>query len=190
MNQANMLAQMEGLITGDGFLREKQIPLTSCIATGASDAALASNMITISLDADNESISIPVTVPLDYDASKDALAVVLTALLTTGDMSVGTNTITLDLDQVKMARLGGTAVVDKTSDVTSDAQLVDDDAIADYVFDLSGLAWAPGDVLTAEIDAQEAGTAVATVYAAKIFYRSDIVAYELDDRSNDNMANN
>jgi len=189
-SEGNFLNRVSGLVTGDGFLREKQIPLTACVATGASAAALSSNTIVITLDADNESITVPVTVPLDYDESKDALAVVLTALLTTGDMSAETNTIALDLDQVIRARLGESAVDDLSSSVTSDSQSVDDEAIADYVFDLSGLSLEVGDVLSVEIDAQETGTAVATVYAAKILYRSDLAAFNEGERSNSNMANN
>lgn len=189
MNEGNFLKQLDGLITGDGFLREKQIPLNACIATGASTAALSSNTILITLDDNDESITIPVVVPLDYDETNDALAVVLTALLTTGDASVGSNIITIDFDQVKRARPGESAVDDLTSSVTSDAQSIDDVAIADYVFDMSGLSLRAGDVLSVEIDAQETGTAVSVVYAAKILYRSDIVAFDSDDRSNANMAN-
>ena len=189
MNEGNYLKRLEGLVTGDGFLREKQVPLNGCIATGASTAALSSNTILITLDDNDESITIPVVVPLDYDESNDALAVVLTALLTTGDASAGTNIITIDLDQVKRARIGSSAVDDLTSSVTGDAQSIDDVAIADYVFDLSGLSLRGGDALSVEIDAQETGTAVAVVYAAKILYRSDIVAFDQDDRSNSNMAN-
>ncbi len=189
MNEANFLKRLEGFITGDGFLREKQIPLNGCIATGASAAALSSNTILITLDDDNESITVPVVVPLDYDESNDALAVVLTALLTTGDKSGGSNIITIDFDQVKRARLGESSVDDLSSDVTSDAQSIDDEAIADYVFDLSGLSLRAGDALSVEIDAQETGTAVAVVYAAKILYRSDIVAFDSDKRSNADMAN-
>ena len=188
MNEANFLKRLEGLVTGDGFLREKQIPLNGCIATGASTAALSTNAIVITFDADDESITIPVVVPLDYDESNDALAVVLTARLTTGDESAGSNTIDLDLDQVIRARPGASDVADLSSDVTSDSQGVDDLLIANYVFDLSGLVSKGGDVLSVEIDAQETGTAEATIYAAKILYRSDIVAFDLDDRSNSNMA--
>ncbi len=189
MNPVNFLKDtVENIATGDGFLREKQIPLTACVATGASAAALSSNMIVVTFDADNESVTIPVTIPLDYDESNDALAVVLTALLTTGDKSAESNVISLDLDQVIRAQRGEAAVEDLSSDVTSDAQSVDDVAIADYVFDLSGLSLEVGDVLSVEIDATETGTAVATVYAAKILYRSDLAAYNEGERSNSNMA--
>jgi len=187
---SSLMQDIDEVITGNGFLREKQIPLTACVATGASAAALSSNMIVITLDADNESITVPVTIPLDYDESKDAVAVVLTALLTTGDASAGSNIMKLDLDQVIRAQLGESAVEDLSSSVTSDSQSVDDTAIAEYVFDLSGLSLQVGDVLSVEIDATETGTAVATVYAAKILYRSDLAAFNLNDRSNSNMANN
>lgn len=189
MNEGNFLKRLEGLITGDGFLREKQIPLTACVLTSAGAVALSSNAIVLLFDANNESITIPVVVPLDYDESNDALAIVLTARLTTGDESAGANTMDLDLDQVIRARPGAADVADLSSDVTSDSQGVDDLLIVEYVFDLSGLTHKAGDVLSVEIDGQETGTAVATIYAAKILYRSDIVAFDSDDRSNVNMAN-
>lgn len=185
MNEANLLKRLSGLITGDGFIREVPIPLTACVATGASAAALSSNMLVITFDADNESISVPFTVPLDYDESQDKLAVVLTALLTTGDKSAESNIVSLDLDQVFRARPGELKAVtplDMSALVTSDAQSVDDVDVEQYVFDLSGLGMKPGDALTIEIDAQETGTAVATVYGAAIRYRSDIVAYDENQR--------
>ena len=189
MNEANFLANLNGLITGDGFLREKQIPLTSCIPETAGVAELATNCQMIELDTSNDSISVPVVVPLDYDESKDALAVVLTARLTTGDMSGAANIMLLDFDQVIRVRLGAADVADLSATVVSDAQSIDDEAIADYVFDLSGLSHEAGDAVSVGIDATETGTAVVRVYAAKILYRSDIVAFNSDDRSNVNMAN-
>ena len=159
-------------------MREKQIPLVACISTGASAPALSSNVVVVTFDADDESITLPFQVPLDYDESVDELAVILTALLTTGDLSAATNYITLDLDQVKYVRPGGTAVVDLSSDVTGDDQDVDDVTIAQYTWDLSDLGLKPGDVLSIEIDAQETGTAVATIYGAAMRYRSDLAAYD------------
>lgn len=171
MNAWNLLKRLEGLVVGDGFVREVAIPLSACIPTGASVAALSSNVIVIALAADNESITIPFQVPLDYDVSKDELAVVMTAELTTGNGS--TNKIELDLDVVKRAR-PGEAAVDSLTPV-SDSQNVAV-TVEQYVFDLSGLSLKPGDVLSIEVDAQEDGTAVATVYGAAVRYRSDIVA--------------
>lgn len=188
MNQGNFLARLEGLVTGDGYLREKQIPMTACIVSNADAVTLATNAIVLKFDANDESVTIPVVVPLDYDESQDALAVVLTARLTTGDESGESNTIDLDLDQVIRARPGVSDVADLSSDVTSDSQGVDDLLIANYVFDLSGLTHKAGDVLSVEIDSQKTGTAEATVYAIKILYRSDIVAFDLNKRSNPNMA--
>jgi len=169
-------------VTGDGYVHEVPIPLSAVIATGASAPALSSNVAVVTFDADNESISVPFQVPLDYDESKDELTLVLTALLTTGDMSVGTNTITLDFDQVARMRPGETAEDDLTSDVTSDAQLIDDDAIAQYAFDMSGLSHKVVDVLTVEIDAQEEGTAVGTIYGVSMRYRTCLVAFNQAER--------
>lgn len=183
--EQNFLRRLEGLVTGDGFIREIPVSLAACVATGADAAALSSNMLVITFDASNESISVPFTVPLDYDESQDSLAVVLTALLTTGDKSAGTNTISLDLDQVFRVRPGELKAVtplDMSALVTSDAQLVDDVDVEQYVFDLSNLGMKPGDAFTIEIDATEAGTAVATIYGAAIRYRSDIVAFDENQR--------
>lgn len=180
MNEGNLLKSMNALVTGEGFIREHPVPLSACVATGASAAALSSNVLVITFDADNESITIPFKVPLDYDSTKDELAVVLTALLTTGDES--TNAIAVDLDQVKYARPGEDAVTDISSDVTSDSQSIEAAAIKEYVWDLSGLGLKAGDVLSIELDAQEDGTAVATVYGASVKYRTDLVAYQPDYR--------
>ena len=179
-NEANFLKSLSGLITGDGIIKEVPISLSDVIATTASDPALSSNVLEMTLAADNESLSVPFQIPLDYDESNDQLVLVLTAQLTTGDASAGSNIITLDFDQVNRIRPGDTAVEDLSSDVTSDAQSVDDVVIAQYAFDMSSLTHKVGDVLTIEIDAQETGTAVATIYGVSMRYRSDIVAFNPD----------
>ena len=182
MNEQNFIKRVEFLVSGDGFVREAKIPLSACIATGASAPALSSNVLVATFDANDESLTIPFQVPLDYDASQDALAVCMTALLTTGDLSAGTNLISLDLDQVNVARPGETAVTDESANVTSDAQSVDDAAITEYTWDLSSLGLLPGDVMSIEIDAQETGTAVATIYGVSVRYRSDLTSYDQDKR--------
>lgn len=183
ITEKNFLKRLDGLVTGDGFVREAIIPLSSVIATGASAPALASNVAVVTFDANDESISIPFQVPLDFDESQDKLAVVLTAQLTTGDMSVGSNIITLDFDEVWRARPGEAAVDELSSLVTSDAQSVDDEVIAQYSFEMSGLTLQVGDVLTIEIDAQETGTAEATIYGVAVRYRSTLVANNYAERA-------
>ena len=180
MNQANFLQRMNELITGDGFIREIPIPLSAVISTGASAPALSSNLAVVTFDADDESITIPFQVPLDYSESQDELAVVITAELTTGDNS--TNAIALDLDEVWRARPGEAAADELSDDVTSDSQGVAV-TVEQYTFDMSGLNLKPGDVLSIEIDAQETGTAVATIYGAAIRYRSSLASDDQDFRS-------
>lgn len=182
MNEANFLKRVEFLVTGDGFVREVPISLSDVIATTASDPVLSSNVLQMTLAANDESLTVPFQIPLDYDEGNDALAVCLTALLTQGDKSAGSNIISLDLDQVKVARPGETGITDETSNVTSDAQSVDDVVIAEYTWDLSGLGLKPGDVMSIEIDSQETGTAVATIYGASIRYRSDLTSNDPDKR--------
>ena len=183
MNAYNFLKRLAGLVVGDGFVREVPIPLSAVIATGASAPALSSNVVVVTFDADDESITIPFQVPLDYDRSKDELAVVVTAELTTGDASA--NAVALDLDEVWRARPGGAAVDELTP--VSDSQNVAV-TVEQYVFDLSGLSLKPGDVLSIEVDAQETGTAVATVYGAAVRYRSSLVATESEFRSDIDLA--
>ena len=181
MNENNFLKQIQGIVTGDGFVREVSMPLTSLVATGASAAALSSNVLVVTFDADDESLTFPFKVPLDYDESVDELVVVLTCQLTTGDLSGETDYITLGIDQVNRLQPGENAVEDLTTEAAAlednDDQDVDDVAAAEYIFTLSGLGLKVGDCLSIEIDAQETGTAVVTVYGASIRYRSDLVSY-------------
>jgi len=182
--EANFLMRVSGLVSGDGFVREVPVPLSAVISTGADAPALGANIAVVTFDADNESVSVPFQVPLDYDESKDELCVVLTALLTTGDMSALANIMVLDFDQVNRIRPGAAAVADLSALVTSDAQSVDDEAIAQYAFNMSGLSHKVGDVLTIEIDGTETGVAVATIYGVSVRYRSCLCAFNLVERSN------
>ena len=185
MNEQNLLSRMANLVAGSTtLLREVPVPLSSLIASGASATALSSNVAIVTLDADNESVSFPIRVPWDYDADRDKLAVGLVCRLTTGDMSGEAEYVALDLDQVNVARMGESDVTDLSSSVTSNSQNPDDEAITEYVWDLSGLGIKPGDALTVEIDAQSTGssTPAVTVYGAFFRYASDIVAYDKDTR--------
>jgi len=180
MNEVNFLKRVSSLKTGDGFVREKVIPLSSVVADGASAAALSSGVISIQLDANNESLTTPFQVPSDYDESKDGLSIVVTAELTTGDGS--TNAITLNLDDVYLIRPGAAAPEDISSSVTSDAQGVAA-TVEQYVFDLSGLGLKVGDVLHIGIDAQRDGSGVAKVYGVSLRYNSDLASFNEDERS-------
>lgn len=182
MNEANFLQRMNGIVPGDGFVREVPIPLKACVNTNGTDSALISNMIGQKLQDDNDSITLPVAIPLDYDETQDKLAVVLFAQLTTGDLSAETNYITLDLDQVKLARPGAASVADKSSDVTSDAQTPDDATMEEYTWDLSGLGLKVGDQLSVEIDSQESGTAEVTIFGAALRYKSCLAAFHQTHR--------
>jgi hypothetical protein len=184
MHEGNLLKRIDGLVTGDGYVREVVIPLTATVATGASAAAIQNpNLVGVVFDADNESITIPFVIPLDYDATQDELAVAITADQATGDGTAGSNAISLNVDQVNMVRPGGTgggAIVDITTEAqaSAGADQVVTAGIAQYVFDLSGLGLLPGDVVSIEIDAQEDGTASVLIWGATVRYRTCLAAYD------------
>jgi hypothetical protein len=180
MNEQNFLKQIQGIVTGDGFVREVPIPLICLVNTNGTALALTSNVAAIYLQDDNDSVTFNFKVPLDYDEGVDELAVVLTAQLTTGDLSAGSNYITLGMDQVKRLQPGKAAAEDLTTAAATaagDDQDVDDVVAAEYVFELSGLGLKVGDCLSIEVDAQETGTAEAAIYGASVRYRSDLVAH-------------
>lgn len=187
MNEGNMLKRMDELVTGEGFIREVPIPVSACLNASGTAVANVSGVLTWYGQDDNDSITIPFKVPLDYDQTKDELCVVLTAELTTGDGVAGSNAIALDIDVVGIARPGSSAksvlgTETGTTAYTSDSQNVAL-TIEEYAFNLSGLGLKPGDVLSIEMDVQEDGTAEVSIYAVSVKYRSDIVAYDSALRS-------
>lgn len=173
------------MATGDGYVREFNYPLASLINTGGTAYALSNNLGVLLLQDDNDSVHFQFQVPLDYDASQDELAVTLTTHLSTGDLSVGTNKITLNFGTVRYIRPGDAPVAggtDLDSLVTSQPQTPDDLLITQQVFDLSHLGLKPGDCMSVEISATEDGTAEAVVFGATVRYRSGLAANDIAQR--------
>lgn len=178
MNQVNFLQRVNGLVTGDGFIREVEVPLISVLVQSGTAVAEVSDMLALKLQDDNDSIVVPFQIPLDYSESNDELAIVVTAELTTGDND--TNAIDLDLDVVMQARPGEDAPAALT--VVSDSQDVAV-TVEQYTFDLSSLDLKPGDILSIEIDSQETGTAEVCIYGVTMRYRSSLATDDVDFRS-------
>lgn len=169
----------EGSNTTNPFLVEQSVPLSAVLNGGTAVAAGTNGQLSIAFDADNEAINIPFAVPHDYDEAKDVLQVSLIAELTTGNGS--TNAIELNIDRVARARVGEDAG-DVAVSYTDQAQNMGV-AVAEYSFDISGLGHKRGDALSIEIDAQETGTAVGSVYGILIRYGSTLAAFDQADRS-------
>jgi len=178
MHEVNLLQRITDLITGDGFIREIEVPLVSCIVAGGTAVASVSGAVAAKLQDDDDSILVPFQLPLDYSESQDELAIVVTAELTTGDND--TNAIALDLDVVYQTRPGEAAPAALT--VVSDSQGVVV-TVEQYTFDLSGLGLKPGDILSIEIDSQETGTAEACIYGIAMRYRSSLASDDQNFRS-------
>lgn len=176
MNEQNFLKRLDFLATGDGVIREVPIPISACLNASGTAVANVSGVLAWYAQDDNDSLTIPFKVPMDYDPALDELAVVLTAEETTSTDVSTTNYIELDLDVVGLVRPGGAAKTTLTP--VSDSQKVAL-TVEEYAFDLSGLGVKPGDVLSIEIDAQETGTAETSVYAVSVKYRSNIVANDV-----------
>lgn len=181
MNEQNFLRRTDDIISGEGFIREVSIPVSSCLNTGTAVANVSGVLAGI-LKADNESLVIPFKIPLDYDETKDELVVCVTAELTTGDGVAGSNAMALDLDVIGLVRPG-----DATKTTISTQYLTDSQNVAltveEYAFAISGQESKVGDVLSIEVDAQEDGTAEVSIYAVTVKYRSTLSAFTQGRRS-------
>lgn len=182
MNEGNFLQRMNDIVTGDGFVREVEIPLISCLnANGTAVASVSGVLAWLGQDS-NDSILVPFKVPVDYDPALDKLAIIITAEETTAT-DLSSHYIELDLDVVGLVRVGAAAKTTLT--VVSDSQKIAL-TVEEYSFDLSGLGLKPGDVLGIEMDAQETGTAETSIYAVTMKYMGNLAANNHDIRGNVN----
>jgi len=183
MNQANFLKKLEGLVTGDGFKRVREIPLqtfflhssgaplTTTLTTNPGFDKFETNLTGLTWAAGKVvKAGLTFVVPDDYDETSDKLKLKLKAL------SAGsTDTPKLDAE----AYIDDTPATD--IDPTISAALSSSAAWVEI--DFSGNSLAAGDILTIGIFPEAHGTDAVEVYGAKWEYASDLVFYDDTNRS-------
>lgn len=181
MNSGTFLEQAKSIVTGNGFLRDVQIPFSDCFLA-SSGAALTTTLSTnpgrdlfdtaiLGLSwaaAKVVKAGIAIRIPKDYDQSEDHCKLVFRA-----KMSGSTDTTTA-LDAVAYHEDDGTTDLDPTisADLTA--------SLADVKIDLSGNGFVAGDHITVQPFPEAHGTDAVQVYSISLEYRSSLVYFDKD----------
>jgi len=188
MNPAFFLKNLERLVTGNGFKREVQIPLTAL--HNEADGSLLGNTTITTDDVGFDHISNTIllvwgsdgtghvtetsfvfTVPQDYDEAEDYLKIRLKAFLNTGT----TDTPGIDAHVYKNG-------VDTDLDPTISADLSTTVAWVEIVISDKTESLVAGDVLTISLFPEAHDSGGIGVYGIAAEYKSDLVYYDNDNR--------
>lgn len=184
MNMRTYLQQLQFIVTGEGFVREKEVPLER-VHLQSSGAPLTTTLSTNpGFDKDDTNITtlawaagkvvaagLRIKMPTDYDESADTLSIWLYA-----KMSGSTDTTTAITAEVWKVSAGTTDLApDQTADLTSSYAWVE--------FDLDGNSIDANEILQVALTPEAHGTDAIHVAAIAIRYQSDLVPYNHAERS-------
>jgi len=187
MNQVNFVQRMNGLATGDMFLREVELPMFSAVrvtSTGAvMTAATAPTLTTAGASFDDsETALLHIDIPMDYAQEKDICALRLHLIPSanaahTTDMGVTTAQSIYRAG----AAVDATAATAVAETATASTGLLTREAI----LDISGSGYKPGDHIVRTLDANNSGTTELILLGVDLIYGGTLAAYNDDDRFRD-----
>lgn len=184
----NFLNRFDEIIPGDGYVCEQVVPLLAVKCTDT--PAVASKVLSTTLDTVDEALWVPVDVPIDFDETKNELWIGVLAERTAG--SAADDGVTLTVDEVGRVREGELAILDASAKFKNNSNNIVSDTLDWYYFKLEAatgqtLVHQAGDRLTVELSAIINDTAAddgeIEVYGVRVLYRSDLVAFDKDKRS-------
>ena len=186
LNAATFLKRLEGVITGSGFRRVIPGIGIESLRTSAGLILTAGTVPTrASLETNFEGIqhangetdlgSLQFVVPRDYDESCDELKIRFLA------QSGGTtNTPTID---AALYRKRKESAISSDLNPTISGAINASSSYADWVeIDCSNLSLKAGDAIHVDFTSSAHGTDAIDIYGLEVWYRSDLVFFELSDR--------
>lgn len=181
MSGGTFLHQVKEIITGAGFLKSVQIPvssvhlfssgapLTTTISSNPGPDKFDTNITGLSWAADKVvKAGFDLVIPMDYDESQDYCKLVFRAKMAAG------GTDTPGLDAVAYHEDAGTTDLDPT--ISADLSVT----LADVKIDLSGNSFSAGDAVSVGVFPEAHSSEAVQVYGMKLEYRSTLVYFDKD----------
>ena len=185
MNESNILARLNGVVSGTRFLREVELPLNGHIRASNDYYPLVTGDVPtwaedgISFD-DGETAFLDFNIPQDYDESIDACALRL-HLMPSADAA---HTTDMGITTAQALYRAGAAVDNTVSSAVAEtATASTDKLVREAVLDISGRTYKPGDHVRLTLDANNSGTTELLLLGIDLIYGGDIVAFNEDDRA-------
>ncbi len=188
MNEGNFLTALNGIITGDKFLVEKELPLHGHIRASDDYLPLVTGDVPtwiedgISFD-DGETAFLDFDIPMDYDQSMDLCALRL-HLMPIADEAYTTD---MGITTAQALYRAGATVDNTTSDAVAEtATASTGKLVRESDLDISGRGYQPGDRVRLTLDANnEASGDELVLLGIDLIYSSCVAAYDTSDRSLD-----
>jgi len=186
MNEGNFIASLSGIVSGDRFLKEKELPLQGHVRADDYFPLVPVDAPTwvetgISFD-DTETAFLDFNIPQDYDESVDACALRL-HLVPAADAA---HTTDMGLTTAQALYRAGAAVDNTTVDaVAEDATASTGALVRESVLDISGNGYKPGDRIRRTLDANNEDTTELILLGIDLIYGSCIRAYNENDYARD-----
>ena len=187
MNEGNFVARLNNIVTGDRFLKEKELPLHghirasddyNPIVTGDAPTWVEEGM---QFD-DSETAFLDFNIPQDYDEGVDACALRL-HLMPAADAA---HTTDMGLTTAQALYRAGAAVDNTTVSAVAETATVSTGALVrEAVLDISGNGYKPGDKIRRTLDANNSGATELILLGIDLIWSGDVAAYNDDDRFRD-----
>ena len=184
MNQGDFLAQCNGIVTGDKFLREVELSLNGHVRTsndflpvGAADAP---TWVTEGIQFDDgETAFLDFNIPMDYDQGLDLCALRL-HLMPAADAA---HTTDMGVTTAQDIFRAGAAVDSTVRTAVAETAVASTGKLTrEGVLDLSGSGYRPGDHVKLTLDANNSGTTELILLGIDLIYSGDFAAFNDDDR--------
>jgi len=188
MNEGNFIASLSGIVSGDRFLKEVELPLLGAVRiTGDGEVPLdgtAPSTVATGLSwANGEQAWLHFNIPQDYDEAVDACALRL------HEVPAADHADTTDLGilaEQDIYRAGAAVAADPASAVAvAETAVASTGALVrENVLDISNRGYKPGDHVVLVLDANSDGTEL-ILLGIDLIYGSCIRAYNENDYARD-----
>ena len=184
MNEATFISDLSGIVSGDRFLKEMELPLHGHLRDAASDylpfvTGDAPTWVQggISFD-DSETAFLDFNIPQDYDEGVDACALRL-HLVPSADAA---HTTDMGITTAQALYRAGAAVDNTVSTAVAETATASTGALVrESVLNISGRGYKPGDRVRLTLDANNSGTTELILLGIDLIYGSCIRGYNEDD---------
>ena len=182
MNEGNLIKRLSGIISGDRFLMERELPHSAVrvaadggLIVGATAPTKVAQGISF---ANGETADLHFNIPQDYDEAVDACALRLHEVAATDDANTGLMGITTAQDIYRAgAAVDATASTAVAETAVSNAGLL----VRENVLSISGRGYKPGDHITLVLTVT--ATTELILLGADLIYGSCIRGYNEDDHA-------
>lgn len=183
-NEQNIIQRLNGVVTGDQFLREVELPLHGHIRASNDYLPLVTGDVPtwvedgISFD-DGETAFLDFNIPMDYAPDQDLCALRL-HLWPSADAA---HTTDIGITTAQSIFRAGAAEDATVSDAVAEtATASTGQLVREAILDISGRGYEPGDHVRLTLDVNNSGTTELILLGMDLIYGGTLAAYKTADR--------